>query len=78
MGATISLLKLGDFVHQNANLQLDCRACDHRGVVSAQRAQRWFAATAGTITSMSWGDTSAAASATVDRGAFARCISCNP
>ena len=42
MGATIRLLKLGDFVHQNANLQLDFRACDRRGVVSAQRAQRWF------------------------------------
>lgn len=42
MGANIRLLKLDDFIHEKANLQIDCRACDHRGIVSTQRAQRWF------------------------------------
>jgi hypothetical protein len=42
MGANIRLLTLGDFMRHDANLKVWCRACDHSGVLSTERVQRWY------------------------------------
>jgi hypothetical protein len=42
VGANIRLNTLGDFAHHKANLKLSCRACDHIGIVSTERADRWI------------------------------------
>jgi hypothetical protein len=42
VGANPSFRTLGDFVRQNANLLIECRACDNKSVLDAAKVARWF------------------------------------
>ncbi|QSR15766.1 hypothetical protein CA833_00880 [Novosphingobium sp. KA1] len=42
MGANISFKDLGDFPKRDANLEVVCGKCRHRGVLDAAKVYRWF------------------------------------
>lgn len=42
MGANIRLRNLSDIVRLKANLRVECRSCDHVGLLDAVKVSRWF------------------------------------